>query len=249
MGKTLSDKERWQLKHRGFVVFEGLLSPAEIAALLEHLESLWQAEGVEAGSENYIESGVRRLANLANKGEIFRPIFGHPLVLETAEAVMGPDFHLSMLNARDVPPGAGANLPANMPFHADTDNKRRPDQAGYNACTAIWMLDDFTQENGATRLVPGSHRSSLLPGESVHDVYAPHPEEIVVEGKAGEVLVFNGHCWHTGGANVTDKHRRAILAHYLRADVPLGPKRRQHISPGYAAQLTSRERTLLDLSG
>jgi hypothetical protein len=241
---NLSDEHRGQLKHKGFVLFEGVLSPVEVSALLNHLETLWRKEGDEAGIENYIEKGVRRLANLADKGEIFRPVFGHPLVLETAELVMGPDFHLSMLNARDVPPGAGAN----MPFHADTDNKRRPDQAGYNAFTAIWMLDAFTQQNGATRIVPGSHRSSLLPNESVHDVYAPHPEEIVVEGKAGDVLVFNGHCWHTGGANVTDKKRRAILAHYLRGDILLGPKRRQHISPDYAARLTPKERQLLDLS-
>ncbi len=244
MVRSLNDEQRSQLKFKGFVVLEGVLSRGEVAALLERLETLWQEEGEEAGIENYIEKGVRRLANLAGKGEIFRPLFGHPLVLEAAELVMGPDFHLSMLNARDVPPGAGAN----MPFHADTDNKRRPDQAGYNAFTAVWMLDEFSQENGATRLVPGSHRSSLLPKESVHDVYAPHPEETVVEGKAGDVLVFNGHCWHTGGANHTERHRRAILAHYLRGDIPLGPKRRQHISPEYAARLTPEEKSLLDLS-
>lgn len=245
MDISSSDEQRWQLKYKGFVLFKNVLSITEVSALLDHLEALWQAEGKSAGAENYIEAGVRRLANLAAKGEIFRSIFGHPLVLETAELVMGPDFHLSMLNARDVPPGAGAN----MPFHADTDQHRRPDQTGYNAFTAIWMLDEFTQENGATRLVPGSHRSNLLPKESVHDVFAPHPEEVVVAGEAGDVLVFNGHCWHTGGANVTDKHRRAILAHYLRGDIELGPKRRQHISAEYAAQLTPRERALLDLNG
>jgi ectoine hydroxylase-related dioxygenase (phytanoyl-CoA dioxygenase family) len=245
MTTCLSDEQQGQLKHKGYLLFKAVLSPEEVAALLAHLEMLWQQEGEAAGRENYIESGVRRLANLAGKGEIFRPIFGHPLILETAEFIMGPAFHLSMLNARDVPPGAGAN----MPFHADTDNHRRPDKGGYNACTAIWMLDDFTRQNGATRLVPGSHRSTLLPSESMHDVYTPHPEEVVVEGQGGDVLVFNGHCWHTGGANVTNKHRRAILAHYLRADIPLSPKRRQHISPDYAARLTPRERALLDLSG
>jgi hypothetical protein len=243
MIKTLTDAQRSQLKHKGFVLFEHLLAPAEISALIERLETLWREEGEQAGIENYIEKGVRRLANLAGKGEIFRPLFNHPLVLEAAEVVMGPDFHLSMLNARDVPPGAGAN----MPFHADTDNKRRPDQAGYNAFTAIWMLDPFTCQNGATRIVPGSHRSCLLPAESVHDVYAPHPEEIVVEGKAGDVLVFNGHCWHTGGANATTEPRRAILAHFLRGDIPLGPKRRQHITAEYAARLSPEEKSLLDV--
>jgi hypothetical protein len=236
--------QRSQLKFKGFVLFEDMLTTAEVDALRSRLEELWQEEGQEAGIENYIEKGVRRLANLADKGEVFRSLFGHPLVLEAAEFVMGPDFHLSMLNARDVPPGAGAN----MPFHADTDNKRRPDQTGFNAFTAIWMLDEFSQDNGATRIVPGSHLSSLLPKESVHDVYTPHPEEQVVEGKTGDLLIFNGHCWHTGGANNTNKHRRAILAHYLRGDILLGPKRRQHISPENAARLTPREKLLLDMS-
>ena len=244
MTTTLLVEQHLQLKHKGFVLLKALLSPAQVTDLLHHLEALWKKEGAEAGMENYIEVGVRRLANLADKGEIFRPIFGHPLVLKTAEIVMGPDFHLSMLNARDVPPGTGAN----MPFHADTDNSKRPDKGGYSAFTAVWMLDDFTTENGATRLVPGSHRSLLLPKESVHDPYARHPEEVVAEGCAGDVLVFNGHSWHTGGANRTNKPRRAILAHYLRTDVPLGPKRRQHLSAEYAATLTERERILLDIS-
>lgn len=243
MISNLSVEQNLQLKHKGFVLFRSLLTSEDVEELINHLERLWSLEGEDAGQENYIEAGVRRLANLANKGELLRSVFAHPLILETAESVMGPDFHLSMLNARDVPPGTGAN----MPFHADTDYDDRPDLTGYRAFTAVWMLDDFTVQNGATRLVPGSHRSSLLPKESVHDPYAPHPEEVSVEGAAGDVLVFNGHCWHTGGANQTDQPRRAILAHYLRADVPLGLKRRQHLSADYAATLTDRERKLLDI--
>jgi hypothetical protein len=126
MGNVLLVERLVQLKHKGFVLFESLLSASEVIEILNRLEALWRAEGERAGQENYIETGVRRLANLANKGEIFRPLFGHPLVLETAEPVMGPDFHLSMHNAWDVPPGTGAN----MPFHADTDRSGRPDMTG-----------------------------------------------------------------------------------------------------------------------
>lgn len=243
MGMNLSDEQQLQLKHKGFVLLMSLLSPVQVSDLKIQLEVLWQAEGQAAGQENYIEAGVRRLANLANKGEIFRQIYAHPVVLQTAETVMGPDFHLSMLNARDVPPGTGAN----MPFHADSEAGMVPDQLGYSTFTAVWMLDDFTAENGATRLVPGSHRSCLLPKDSVHNPFAPHPEEVVAEGQAGGVLVFNGHCWHTGGANRTNQPRRAILAHYLRADVPLRPKRRQHLSAENALRLTPLELKLLDI--
>ena len=92
MVKIALDEQFVQLKHKGFVLFDSLLSASEVTELLNHLECLWEAEGDMAGQENYIETGVRRLANLANKGEIFRPIFGHPLILEMAEAVMGAGF-------------------------------------------------------------------------------------------------------------------------------------------------------------
>ena len=59
------------------------------------------------------------------------------------------------------------------------------------------------------------------------------------------MLVFNGHCWHAGGPNATEGHRRAVLVHSLRADVPRPQNRRQHLEPDQAAALAPRERELL----
>lgn len=239
---SISVEQRRQLDELGYTLLPGLIAPAEVTALISRLEELWTAEGEAAGSENYKENNVRRLANLANKGDIFRPVFTHPQVLELARQVMGPDVRLSMLNARDVPPLSEPG----MPFHCDTDGGVKPDEHGYKAFTAVWMLDDFTHENGATRVVPGSHRSDKSPKEAMPDLYH-HPDEVQVEGQAGDVLVFNGHCWHTGGENLSNRHRRAILVHYLRGDQPMGPNRRQHLSPETAAQMTNLERELLGL--
>ncbi len=106
-----------------------------------------------------------------------------------------------MLNARDVPlANAGA-----QPLHCDTDGGVVPDARGYFACTVVWMLDRFSRENGAPRLVPGTHRSGRVPREAVADVAAPHPDEIKIEGGPGDVLVFNGHCWHGGAPNRTGR--------------------------------------------
>ena len=69
------------------------------------------------------------------------------------EAVMGPEVRASMVNARDVPPHTGVR----MSFHMDSDKGRVRDEKGYNAATAIWMLDEFSTANGATAFVPGSH--------------------------------------------------------------------------------------------
>ena len=76
----------------------------------------------------------------------------------------------------------------------------------------VWMLDDFSAENGGTRVVPGSHKSGLeAPPEGfcvrhVHQSHAP----------AGSVLVFNGQCWHGGGANRSQRLRHALFGHYRK---------------------------------
>jgi ectoine hydroxylase-related dioxygenase (phytanoyl-CoA dioxygenase family) len=239
----MDEQQRKQLDEQGYLIFKNLLSPAEIETILARLEELWAVEGDHAGEENYIESGVRRLANLANKGEIFHNLYAHPQVLEVVEAVMSPEIRASMVNARDVPPYTGVR----MSFHMDSDKGRVRDEKGYNAATAIWMLDEFTVANGATAFVPGSHLLGKSPREVLADLNASHPEEIVIEGQPGDVLVFNGHCWHAGRPNETDSHRRAVLVHYLRADVPRPENRRQHLDAEQDAALSPRERELLGL--
>jgi ectoine hydroxylase-related dioxygenase (phytanoyl-CoA dioxygenase family) len=239
----MDDQQRGQLDEQGYLIFRSVLSPTEIDTILARLEELWATEGDLAGEENYIEPGVRRLANLANKGEIFRGLYAHPQVLEVVEAVMGPEMRAAMVNARDVPPHTGVR----MPFHMDSDKGRVRDEKGYGAATAIWMLDEFTVANGATAFVPGSHLLGRSPREVLTDPNASHPEEIVIEGQPGDVLVFNGHCWHAGRPNETDGHRRAVLVHYLRADVPRPQNRRQHLDTHQAAALSMRERALLGL--
>lgn len=240
---TLNDAQRIQLQTAGYVLLPGVLTEAEIGRLSDHLEQLWAAEGTDASLENYIEPGVRRLANLANKGALFRPIFAHPLVLEAMRLMMGPTVRLSMLNARDALPHAGSR----QIYHCDTDHKGKPDEQGFWVGTAVWMLDNFTAENGATRLVPKSHLTGQLPKEVMDDLFAPHPDEIILTGQRGDVLIFNGHCWHAGGANGTDAPRRAILAHYLRAGIPRPESRRQYLSPDAIAQLTAVELDVLGL--
>lgn len=241
---TLTAEQQKKLDEEGFLILPGLLSLETVAQVRERLETLWAEEGSEAGQENHnaVEANVRRLANLANKGDVFRDIFAHPLVLAVAETVMGPEMRLSMLNAREVPPQIAG---AKQAFHTDTDNGGKPDARGFYSCTAIWMLDPFTSENGATRIVPGTHRSHQLPKEGMADPYADHPAEVAMVGNSGDVGIFNGHCWHAGGVNVTDKPRLGILAHYLRADIPRPSDRRQHIAPEVAANLSPRELELL----
>src|SRR5262249_30643542 len=100
------------------------------------------------------------------------------------------------------------------------------DAGGSWVCNTLWMLDDVTADNGALRVVPGSHRAGRLPAEALADPSAAHPDQIVLTGRAGDVLVLDAHLWHGGLANPTDRPRPA----------PPPPRpARQLLPPGQAA--------------
>jgi ectoine hydroxylase-related dioxygenase (phytanoyl-CoA dioxygenase family) len=248
--RALTAAQHTQLVEEGYLVLKHLLPRAEVERVNARLDALWEAEGAAAGGENtYVEPNVRRLANLVDKGDVFRPLFVQPLVLEAAKVALGPEINLAMLNARDVLPGTD-NI--RQPFHCDTDpnqNGGKPDAIGYLTCTAIWLLTESTAENGATRLLPGTHRTGKLPEEVLRDVHAAQAAERIVTGDPGDVLVVNGHTWHCGGANQTPAGRRSLLAHYVRPDVPRDPHRRQRLSPETRARMSPQELRLLGPEG
>ena len=195
----LTDSAKRQLKEQGFLVLPEFLSEAETKAFRARVEELYAEEGNRSGSEFKQEPGARRLANAVNKGEIFEKVIETPEVLECVEAVLGPDFKLSSLNVRSANPNSNSG----QPLHVDSGEL--PDERGNAVCNSVWMLDDFTERNGALRIVPGSHRWQRLPtpGEKVDT-------EMLVTGKAGTVVVMNAHTWHGGTDNRTDHQRRAI---------------------------------------
>lgn len=237
------EEQSTQLDHDGYILLRGVLTGPEIEALRTRLEELWHMEGEQAGMGNTVELNARRLTNLANKGEMFVRLMCDLRVLEEVRAVIGPEVRLNMLNARDALPHSDSE----QPLHVDTDHGGLPDAQGYYVATAIWMLDHFTRANGATHLVPGSHRSGKVPKQVLADVYARHPDEVVIEGNAGDVLVFNGHCWHSGGANETDHSRRAVLVHYIRSDHAPRLDYRAALSPGTQELLDPFAREILGL--
>jgi ectoine hydroxylase-related dioxygenase (phytanoyl-CoA dioxygenase family) len=109
------------------------------------------------------------------------------------------------------------------------------------------MLDDFTPDNGATRMIPGSHRWGTRPQDVLEDPLAPHPEEVLLTGQAGSIAVMNAHMWHGGTANRTAAPRRALHAFYCRRDKPQQQYQKQLLRPEVQASLSPDLRTLLAL--
>src|SRR5438270_561714 len=97
---SIDESAKRQLDETGYLLLEGFLEPALLNALRERVLALFEEEGDSAGSEFKQEPQSRRLANLANKGEVFRQIIAIPLLLEYVRHVLGDEIKLSSLNAR-----------------------------------------------------------------------------------------------------------------------------------------------------
>jgi ectoine hydroxylase-related dioxygenase (phytanoyl-CoA dioxygenase family) len=132
-----------------------------------------------------------------------------------------------------------------QPLHCDVG--AIADDSGYWVCNTIWLLDDFTADNGATRIVPGSQRWRELPQKALSDPQARHPEEKLVLGKAGSVVVMNTHAWHGGTANRTPYPRRALHAFYTRGDKPQQQYQKALLRPETQARLSPELRRILAL--
>jgi len=203
-----------QLQSEGVLRLRRVMQPDWLDELRTAVAQLLEAEGENAGSEFRKEEHAHRLANLVDKGEVFRRVICHPDLLQGVEAVLGRDFKLGSLNFR----GADPQSDSGQPLHCDMG--MLPDAAGNSVCNSIWLLDDFTEENGATRYVPGSHRWGKLPRDAVGDPRAPYPGEQLVLGRAGDVILMNAHLWHAGTANRTRAPRRSLHAFFVRGDLP-----------------------------
>lgn len=229
------------LDEDGFVVLPDFMSPSLLAELRECVESLYAEEGAAAGHEFRQEPGCRRLANLVDKAEVFRRIMCDPRLLQSVRAVLGDDFKLSSINARSVEP----NTLDAQPLHCDMGVL--PDARGNSVCNTVWMLDDFTAQNGAPRILPGSHRWGQLPEQVLENPHARLPDEVIGTGVAGSVLILNAHAWHAGLANTTTQPRRALHVFFVRRDLPQQQYQRALIRSEIQQQLNARQRWLLAL--
>lgn len=209
---TLSATETNTLSEQGYIVFENLIAADQLEALRDKYETLMA--NIAGTVAHQREAGTRRLFDLENQGEEFDAMYTMPKVLAAVYQLIGRDFRFVTLNGRDAVPGEG-----HQSLHADWPSG--PD-GQLNAVTCLVMLDDFTPHNGATRIVPGTHRSGVNPASDWADGKAGerHPEEVQILAPAGSVAVMSSHLWHGGTKNTTDGTRRALHPFYMGRDQP-----------------------------
>jgi ectoine hydroxylase-related dioxygenase (phytanoyl-CoA dioxygenase family) len=191
-----------RIKADGFTIVERAIEPELVEALVEALDRLERELDAKPALNAFEGHHTVRIYNLLRYGAPFDRVPVHPAVLPIIDGVLGDGCLISSLSSIAIDPGETA-----QPIHADDqviplDKPHRP-----IVCNSMWALTDFTAANGATRLVPASHRLD-------DPEYGGAYETVAAEMPKGSVLLWDGALWHGGGANVSDARRTGIAMNY-----------------------------------
>lgn len=237
----ISDEQFEFLDEYGYLVLPQTLDGAAVQALRARFDELVASEGDQAGIEVSQEAGADRLANLVDKGPLFDVCWTYPPQLAAvAHVFSGREFKLHSVNGRSAQPGHGLQA-----LHTDWHEPVEP--GDYQVCNSIWMLDAFTGDNGATRVVPGSHRWGQVPKDAMANPVEHHPDQVLLLGQAGTCGIFNSHVWHGGTANLSGAPRRALHGAFVRRDHRQQTVQRESLRPTSVERLTGAQRFLLDV--
>lgn len=224
-----------ELEERGFVVLPGVVA----AGGMERLTAAYtEAVTSAAGDDVRIGSTSTKVSDLVNRGAAFDSLYIFPPLLEACCQVIGGPFKLSSFHARTLRPGAHA-----QELHVDLPRN----SADWPLLGFILMVDDFRPDNGATRFVPGSHRSPATPEDTMPDVRAAHDAEVLARGAAGSLLVFNGSTWHGHSANASNRPRRSIQGAFIPREGRAATDFAARMLPETRERLSSLAHTILAL--
>jgi hypothetical protein len=193
--KCLSSEALLSLQTDGFIVVNGPVPQQEVAELAGSYDRAVEAAAIE---DVKIGSTTTRVSGFVNRSKEFDDLYVFPPILEAACRVINQPFKLSTLHARTLRPDAPAQR-----LHVDF----AADSLGWPMLGFIFMIDEFTADNGATCFIPCSQGVGTQP-ESRRLLPAC--------GAAGSIIVFNGSIWHGHGPNKTNRPRRSIQGAYIR---------------------------------
>ena len=211
----LANEHQQQLDEQGYTILLDIIDPDWLGRLRQAFDDIHAAEGADAGKEVSQIEGVRRLADLVNKGEVFDGVYVHPLLLSAVWHILQRPLKLHSVNGHDPLQGFGQQA-----LHADWGGERGTGR--YHVVNSMWMLDDMTPDNGATRIVPGSHQrpfhSQKRYPEGEFTSQALYHRALPVPMPAGGVLLFDDRLYHGADTNNTDQSRRSITLAYRAHD-------------------------------
>jgi ectoine hydroxylase-related dioxygenase (phytanoyl-CoA dioxygenase family) len=191
------------IAERGYTVVEDAIEADLADELVEDLTRLERELGATPAPNSFEGTRTVRIYNLLARGPLYQRVPVHPSVLPVVEGVLDDGCLVSSLSSIAIDPGETA-----QPIHADDQLMPIPKPHVPTVCNSMWALTDFTEANGATRLVPGTHLAAESPE------YGATFDTIPAEMPKGSVLIWHGSLWHGGGANGTDERRMGLAMNY-----------------------------------
>jgi len=229
------DRHLERIDRDGYTIIEGAIDDDLADALTEDLARLEHQLGAVPAGNSFEGAATVRIYNLLARGPVYQRVPVHPEVLPVVERVLDPGCLVSSLSSIAIDPGEVA-----QPIHADDQVMPLPRPHPATVCNSMWALTDFTEANGATRVIPGSHRADEAP------VYGQHYDSVPAEMARGSVLVWHGSLWHGGGANTTDRRRLGLAMNYCAGWV----RQQENQQLGIPAEVVATfEPRLLELCG
>ena len=187
-----------QIEKQGYVIIENVLSAQELATIKAEIGPLLK----ETGRNSFEGYKTQRLYAVLTKTRVLDLLVDHPRILAILDQMFMPNYLLSQLQVINLLPGESG-----QPLHYDDGFYPIPRPRAGLGAASIWAIDDFTETNGATVIVPNSH--------TWDDERKPQPEEAIsAVMKAGSVLFYPGTLWHGGGANQSSANRLAVTCQY-----------------------------------
>ena len=191
------------LERRGYAIMDQAIDPALCDEIVREIERL-EAEGEPSLKGNaFVGYKTVRYFDLLNQGEVWQRVATHSNILPVIRGVLGQDMLLSTMGTAVIAPGERA-----QPIHRDDELYDLAMPHRNLVCNTMWALTDFSDVNGATRIVPDTHRLTDAP--QARQVY----DSIAAVMPKGSVCFVLGTCYHGGGANQTSGRRWALTINY-----------------------------------
>jgi ectoine hydroxylase-related dioxygenase (phytanoyl-CoA dioxygenase family) len=218
----------------GYTVIEHAVDPALVDALVADLDRLEHDLDIKPAANSFEGTRTLRIYNLLVHGSVWWQIPVHPAILPIVEGVLDDGCLVSSLSSIDIGPGESA-----QPIHADDQLIPLSKPHVATVCNTMWALTDFTEANGATRIIPGSHLADRSPD------FGTHYESVPAEMPKGSVLIWHGSLWHGGGANDTSDRRVGIAMNYCAGWIRQQENQQLGIPSELARQLSPRLQRLI----
>ena len=230
---TTTEEHVARIAEHGYTVVEGVLDGGAVDALVEDLARIEAVEDIRPSTNAFEGTNTLRAYNLLRHGPLWESIPVHPTVLPIVEGVLDPGCLVSSLSSIRIRPGE-----TTQPIHADDQLIPLTQPHPPVVCNTMWALTDFTDANGATRLVPDSHLR-----DKPH--FGGDYETVPAEMRRGDVLVWHGSLWHGGGANTTHVDRIGIAMNYCAGWVRQQENQQLGLSPELVGSFVPRLQELV----